>query len=148
MVRHRRTDGQKNWYIKVGATHESSIIFSQLWSPSEKPVKCVHFSSSAEFYHKSYHKVTWLSPFLGFFSKPSDLPRFSACSNLVSKSIQTTTLFIIYKILKMMLIRVELKFLNHQLNDNRNFPPKKIIAKSKCIFYGSVQATSFSCKSY
>ena len=108
----------------------------------------IHFSSSVEFCHKSYHKVTLLSPFLGLFSKPSDLPRFSACSNLVSKSIQTTTLFIIYKILKMMLTRVELKFLNYQLNDNGTFLQKKIIAKSKCIFYDSVQATSFSCKSY
>ena len=65
--------------------------------PSQKkPVKCVHFGSSAEFYNKSYHRVTWLSLFPGLFSMPCDLPhKISACANLVSNSIQTTTLFII-----------------------------------------------------
>ena len=62
--------------------------------------------------------------------------RFSACSNPVSKSIQTTSSFIIYKILKMTLTGVEFKFLNYQLNHNGTFPPKKIIFESKYIFYG------------
>ena len=76
------------------------------------------------------------------------LIRFSACSNKVSKPIQTTTLFIMYKILKMMLTQAEFKFLNYQLNDNGTLPPKKIIAKSKYILCGLVQVTLFSCKSY
>ena len=46
----------------------------------------------------------------------------------------------------MILTGVEFKFLNYQLNDNRTFSQKTIIAKSKYIFYGPVQATSFSCK--
>ena len=75
--------------------------------------------------------------FLGFFHSLRSTPiRFSACSNPVSKSIQTTTSFIICKILKMMLIGVEFKFLNYQLNHNGTFPPKKIIFESKYIFYG------------
>ena len=48
----------------------------------------------------------------------------------------------------MMLTGVEFKFLNYELNDNVTFPPKTIIAKSKYIFYGPVEATSFSCESY
>ena len=48
----------------------------------------------------------------------------------------------------MILTGEEFKFLNYQFNDNGIFPQKKIIAKSKYIFYGPAQATSFSRKSY
>ena len=64
--------------------NETSIIFFPNYShpphpppppKKKKTVKCVHFGLSAEFYHKSYHRVTWLlSLFLGLFSMPSDLP--------------------------------------------------------------------------
>ena len=126
----------------MGATHKCYYFFLTI-------VKCVHFGSSGEFCHKSYHKVTWLSIFFGLFPCLGIyLIRSSACSNLGCKSIQTTTLFIICKILKMILTGPEFKFLNYQLNDNGTFSPKKIIAKSKYMFYGPVQATSFSCKSH
>ena len=48
----------------------------------------------------------------------------------------------------MMLTGAEFKFLNYQLNDNATFPQKKIIAKSKYIFYRAVQVTLFSCNTY
>ena len=42
--------------------------------------------------------------------------------------------YIIYKILKMMLTRVEFKFLNYQLHGNRTFPQKKIIAEANTYY--------------
>ena len=73
-----------------------------------------------DFYHKSYHRVPWV-----FFSMPWDLPHKIFCFfKLVSKSIQTTTFFIIYKILQMIFTRIDFKFLNYQVNNNETpLPP-------------------------
>ena len=85
------------WVLSLRKRIPIIIFFLTIVTLKKRTVKCVYFVSPEELYHKLYHSYLNISISCVVFSMPWELIyiRSSACSNLLSKSIQNTTLIII-----------------------------------------------------